>query len=617
MTRAALADALQAGLHSAPIEVADAALGAPAPQDGAPPVDDPLDMPVDTPRGRGGGNVSRGHRKLPDDFPVTPLGHAKGVFFYLDPAGQFRELASDKHTKLNLTALMGTRIDAAWAAYPIMKQNGDAWVLDKKNWDVPQLAQDLMKACAEIGVWNSADRIREPGGWCDAAGKLILHCGDVLYHTQGEPQPPGKYARHVYSAGEPMPRPAARLDDGAHGVAGRALLDELKKWNMVRGEIDPYLILGWVVSGIMGGALEWRSAIWVTGDKSTGKSTMQKLLSLILGDGLARTKETSAAGVWSHLGFKSLPVMVDELEAEADNRQADALIRLMRLATDGGEIWRGSANHTGKKFRANSSFMFSSINIPPLSPQDKSRLAIIDLLPLEKMAAIEFDVAYWADIGAQLRRTILDMWAAWPERFMRWRQIMVDNGHVARAADTFGTLLAAADLVLHKAAPDSDTLDEWRGRLRPENLAEIVEEEADWQLCLRHICGARAVDYFKNGTDMTVAEIIEETMVEDEANRKLRLLGLRGLKQGNDWTYLAVANSHHGCDGLFAGTKWVGGVWQQSLKRIPGAKAGNVMRIAGVSVRVVLIPVEHIVPGSPSPSTLTPKSIDKDEGGGA
>ncbi len=588
MTREALSEALREGLNSPPLEV----------EKDMPPVTAEAEMTPPIPSGNGGKGkgVKRAHRDLPDNFPVIPLGHAKGMFFYLDPAGQFRELSADKHTKLNLTALMGTRIDAAWAAYPIMKQDGEGWVLDKKNWDVSQLAQDLMKACAQIGVWNSADRIREPGGWCDTEGHLILHCGDMLYRSQGAAQAPGKYERHVYSAGEPLPPPAETLSGDGQGGAARALLDELKKWNMARPDIDPYLVLGWLVSGIMGGALEWRSAIWVTGDRSTGKSTMQKLLALVLGDGLAKTKETSAAGVWSTLGFKSLPVMVDELEADTDNKRADALIRLMRLATDGGEIWRGSANHQSKKFRANSSFMFSSINIPPLSPQDKSRLAIIDLHPLEKISAIDFDAKYWADIGAQLRRTILDMWPLWPERFMQWRQMMADNGHVARAADTFGTLLAAADLVLHPHAPDSDTLDMWRGWLKPENLAEIVEEEADWQLCLRHICGARALDLFKNGTDKTVAEIIESVKIVDDANDRLKLLGLRVLNEGIDYTYLAVANSHHGCDVLFAGTKWAGGVWQQSLKRIPGAKAGGTMRIAGVSVRTVLVPVDHIAP---------------------
>ena len=209
----------------------------------------------------------RADRHLSPEFPITALGHANGMYFYLDAEGQYRKLTAPEHVKLTLAGMLGRKINAAWDFYPkIQKMTEDGPEYSTKDWDVAQLAQDLMRACAAEGIWRELDRVRGPGGWRDGeTGALVLHAGDRLYTSDGEAAL-GKRGQHVYTAGEKQPAPGAAPEarDRLHAPAGE-LLTLLMGWNWARDDLDPYLALGWVLCGIMGGALDWRPAIWVTG----------------------------------------------------------------------------------------------------------------------------------------------------------------------------------------------------------------------------------------------------------------------------------------------------------------------------------------------------------------
>jgi ABC-type multidrug transport system fused ATPase/permease subunit len=56
------------------------------------------------------------------------------------------------------------------------------------------------------------------------------------------------------------------------------LLQALQSWNWDRGELDARLALGWLMTALVGGALEQRPVVYVVGTEGAGKSTLQKLL---------------------------------------------------------------------------------------------------------------------------------------------------------------------------------------------------------------------------------------------------------------------------------------------------------------------------------------------------
>ena len=211
-----------------------------------------------------------------------------------------------------------------------------------------------MTACANEGLWDPSSRCRGVGGWSTDAGGLIFHCGDTIFIQPPDQQvyltyQPGRIDEHVYPAGPKRPHPDIAAGDPSR--AGSETFEILRSWSWKRPGLDPVLLLGWIGAALLGGALRWRPMIWVTGDAETGKSTLHEFVFDLFGRGIIRASDATAASLWQKLGYSSIPVVVDELEAEADDRQAQKVIALARQAASGGVILRGGADHVGTEFQ--------------------------------------------------------------------------------------------------------------------------------------------------------------------------------------------------------------------------------------------------------------------------
>ncbi|PWR24971.1 hypothetical protein [Zavarzinia aquatilis] len=567
--------------------------------------------------------------------PVTPLGVLGDTAYYLDACGQLRDVKSSEHGRLKILSLFGVHTQFLYEAWPRKNKDGDI-----VGWRPELAAETLMPAAAARGVWDPLSCLRGRGAWLGPDGELLLHCGDAIL-VNGLWHRPSMIGPYVYSTAAPVPRPAEGVPppSGFDGPA-EAVMRALKTWEWKRPDVDPWLLLGWIGCGMIGGVLPWRPVAWITGDASTGKSTLQRLIAWLLGGsaGLVSVADASAAGIWQELGHATLPVAIDEIEAEADNRKVDAVVKLARLAASGGMILRGGAEHTSSKFIARSCFLFSSILLPPLLPQDRSRMAILELDPLTGSTPPPITERVMGEIGRGLRRRLVDQWPRFAQTLELFRQAMAANGHGGRGADVFGTLLAVADLLLHDDLPDSDYLAEWGYRLRTATLAERDGADRDHENCLGRITSYVA-DVYRVGIKQSVGTWIANAAWPSrlgkeaelmgsgkEAERVLAAYGLRiiaqeveqpegGRKQSQ--LYLAVANKGDTIDQIFAGTHWAArsgtqGVWVQALRRTPGAIVPEgPQRIGGVPVRVTLIPLTAIWPCGRPPDTEL-RSLDGD-----
>lgn len=536
-------------------------------------------------------------------LPIVPLGVHGDAFHYLDANRQLRTLTSRDHQRLGLLGLFGTQTSLLYRYFPRTDRKGET-----TGWRPEEVAELLMRECSARGIWNGAERERGPGAWTDREGGLVLHCGDAILYG-GQWQPPGAiYGRHVYPAAPSMPRPSEEIAATGAGGPAETLLDILRTWQWKRPSTDPEILLGWICAGMIGGALDWRPMCWITGGAGTGKTTLQKLLGLVFDGALVAVTDSSEAGIRQKLGKASLPVALDEQEAEEDNRKQLAVIKLARQAASGGVVLRGGASHQGAEFQARSCFLFSSILVPPLSPQDRSRMAILELEPLAGVNPPALEPARLAVIGAALRRRLIDQWPRMAGTVQAYRLALASQGHSSRGADQFGTILASLDLAIADAPPDSDTLDEWADRLRPSD-EEASEESTDQYACIYRLLTS-PVDVYRGGKKKTVGEWVgqavgkSENQDSAEAAEALAVLGLRMAREDGRW-WLAIANKHQGLEALFHGSKWAGtsgtmGVWVQSLRRLPEAKPVKA-RFAGLQLRATAVPLDYVMPDEPAP----------------
>lgn len=554
-----------------------------------------------------GGRTVEPATGLPEGFPVTPLGKLGDTYFYLDKDLQFMALRAKDHGRLAVLGLAGDRVNFFYAAFPRYDKEGNVAGVR------PELvAETLMAECSRRGLWNPIERRRGPGAWVGPEGELVLHCGSGVWlgpcagaGGDGKWCSPGEYGGFVYASEPSVPRPLAEPVPSGEDGPGATLLTILKCWNWRRGELDALLMLGWIGAAMIGGALHHRPALAVTGRSGSGKSTLiHAVLERLLDSGVISVSDATAAGLWQALEFASLPVILDEQEAEEDNRQNSRLAKLMRQAATGGVILRGGADHNSVRFTARSCFLFSMILIPPLQQQDLNRLSILELGPLAPgQEQPNLNDAALRTFGAALRRRLADGWAKLPRVLEVYRAALAAVGHTARGCDQLGTLLACADIILQDHEIDRDFAAALAEQLSPASVNDMGDAEiADETRCLDHLLTS-VVDVFRGGSRRTVGTLIETAADREniEAAADNNLLGTYGLKvlREPEGDCLAVANSHQGLAGLFDRTHWAGrsgasGVWVQSLRRLPGAQAGQ-RRFGGRKVRCTTIPLSTVL----------------------
>jgi hypothetical protein len=553
-----------------------------------------------------------GHRKgpppaprelpgLPADCPVLALGHANGTFFYLAPSGQVRGVADAKLNASGIRGLFENRIEWLHEWFPSYTREGE-----RAGWKAAEAQEWLIAQASDSGLFDPERDLRGEGVWrADDEVSLIMHCGDKLL-IDGRYVPPGRYGRYVYPTRRAQPRPS---DESLTWQEGQQLLELLGTWQWVRPDIDPKLMLGWIGCATLNAALQWRPHIWLGGDRATGKSALQDLLKALLGSALESYSNTSAAGIRAALQRASRPVALDEMEAKEANEKADDVVELARIAStrNGGKGVRSNPDGTARFFEIETVFMFSSILIPPLAPQDQQRITVLDLRPLNaspgQATSVRKRIADAAALGGKLRRRVLNGWARWSETLDLYQAALAKAGHPTRSTDQHGALLAMYDILTGDELPDADTIEETISHIDANALKERVDDMSDHERCLVHLLSAD-MDVWRSGEKRVVGDEIQNALNDTdighaEAERRLRLIGL-----GTMWLegkrYLAVSNVHQGVGKLFAGTHWSAkanrtGAWRQALMRIEGTRpAPYSIRFAGLLSRATLIPTKAL-----------------------
>ena len=565
---------------------------------------------------------------LPPDCPVVPLGVDGAANWFLDPIGQLYCYSKPYGQADTLELFRGRHLYLYWA-WPKWKGKGENSV-DVDGWKNEKARECLIAAATAKGPWSAIEKVRGRGCWADGHGGLVVHLGSRMIavsvaagaDASGHPkrqhrdQPPGEMNGHVYPTRPRVPGPwgwpRPLSDDGNPASMLKMLFGT---WSWARPEIDPHLLLGWIGVAFLGAALPWRSAVYMTGDKGSGKSTLQEVLKHLFGDWLIQTTNTTAAGIYQRVGQDCLPVSVDEFESKADNTKAKALLELARQASSGGLMLRGGDRHQGVEFQARSAFIFSSINAPPMEPQDLSRFALLRLHRLREGAKPPpIDATALGELGRIVLRRLIEQFHRFEETWGAFRGELAAGGMDGRGQDTFGTLLACADMIAHDgwdperlSQPHEGDMKPWREILAPAGMAEFDDATENWRLCLEHLLSV-PVEAWRNGTRSTVGQAIEAWFKGDDFDKHdimqiKRLLGSAGLtleRKVGGHDYLAVPNQNPLTRRLFEGTKWGGeagaGVWSGALRQGPRGMLWEVgqPRVNGVKSKCTLISLDAL-----------------------
>lgn len=565
---------------------------------------------------------------MPPECPVRVLGMKNGVVYIVSATGVLHAVERWDHpTMMMLFAPCPNYPLWAWPAFGKAEgsdEHGEPIPPKVKRLERDKCVAALISEAGRRGIFDPSEQQRGRGGWKTPDGQFIWHSGDRLWAMPpavngkvGEIQSakPAEYMGYFYAKDSailsPWQSPVDWRDSPAH-----QLLADLKTWNWERPYLDPILYLGWLATGLMGGALEVRPIVFTTGGAGVGKSTLHGITRALFGSALYSTANTTAAGIYQNIKHDSRPVAVDEFEAKARGDKEQTIIELARQAYSGAKLYRGGQNHDGVEFELRSSFLFSAIMHPPLGVQDKSRMAILNLKKLDKGHG-RYPVIS-DEAGRMVLRQIMDGWSHFQDVLLpRWKVILNKVGFDARAIDTYGTLLAAAELLVSVAglvdagmpsmagtSGESLSIDEEAviDIIRHATSAELAEQLEKWQDVIEKLLSA-TIDSYKSGTRKTVGKVLEQFETRqlqlDEAREELAHAGL-GLRPSGDPSpgyVLAVPPSHPALDKIFGDGPYREGGWIVALKQAPEAVVprklsnGYVNRISKVAHRCLLVDI--------------------------
>lgn len=508
----------------------------------------------------------------PEKFYVKALGFNEGTYFYTSSSNpQISRIYS--HDSTDLLKLMPREY---WQALHPTKTGVD--------WETAR--SDLMERSRRKGFFLERN-VRGLGIWEDR-GKLVINLGDKIFYDGIEHHPHDIDSENFYTIGQRMAflsEESMKLDECAH------IVDFLKSIS-VRTDQQRIFLGGWVVISVLSGVLSWRPHLWITGEYSSGKSTVIRDFISRLQCGLVRrvAKNSTEAGIRQLVKNDAVPVLYDEFETKNKETRSriEACMELICQAStdDSGQVIKGGADGQSQVYTPRFCAIVSSIRPPKRTNEEESRFTFIEMDKAQnsdaqwetvKKLLIKFDDDYCQRFVARTVR----LYPVLKSNMATFRKV-ISKRYPHRIAQQYAPILGGYGLLLK----DSPITEEEAGHLVDNATfdAPLAESDADYDDCLEHLLRKRVKCGEGEGA---VIELINDFYIEPVAKDTLAMYGM-SIVNGKR---LFISKKNPELHRLFADSVWLGG-WFESLSRMPGVERNSVQKIAGRTTRGIVIPIE-------------------------
>ena len=422
-----------------------------------------------------------------------------------------------------------------------------------------KLGDSLLRAADRLGQYDMSQiygrgAVRLPGG------QIVYHLGDRLL-VEGEERPlDDDVIAWLSESSIPLAPSATDMECKMIALSVMAY-----RW---RTPMDGKRLLGWMISAIVGGALEWRPHIQITAPSGQGKSwLLREVVAALMGPLLQRIADATPAALALSTGNASLPFSFDEAEPSA--QWVLELLSLMRISSGGeGKRIRVDMQTGGIKeqtFRF--SALLSNVSAPLMSRADASRVVTINLGDeVEDWPAVEEAITGAMAMAAGVRSRIIRDAAIIAAQVKATAKEMQGLGMDSREALASAALTAGwhwwgiDKTDVHSTDDHNRDMDD-----ATECLASIME------ITVRNPGGM--------GKSLAKSLTFEAEAVEDLFG--VRYDGLEGL---------VVAYGNRGLKDGLRGTRWEKADLRPTLMQLEGATLTNPLRLGRGRPRCVKIP---------------------------
>ena len=514
---------------------------------------------------------------------VRPLGRSgKTFYFFPRSCGQIMDFTGPALANMQNLVTMAPR--ALW------ETNFDMKASEKKM--AAEASMLLIEACNMLGIYDPETE-RGVGVWMDD-GRQVFNAGDKLYTTDSVCAPPDFKSKNVYVMG---PR-VGRITDDQLGNAEAAEILKICLALSWKGKTTGYMLAGWIVTALIGGALRWRSHVVMTGEKGAGKTwAIENIIKPLMGKiVMERDGGTTEAKLRIDIGSTAHPVIMDEGESETtkDRLNMENIFTLARKCSDGKTI----ANFNGV-YPVRSSFCFAAINPRIVQGADLDRNTILHLATnrtdsaRDDFRALQKRVkdAFTSDTAERLLSRCFHNLPVILKNIETFSDVLADQEGSKRFGDQHGTLIAGAFSLTSTKEISREDAAEWCQR-HDWRWAQMDNDQTDGDRLLSFILSAR-VRHDDRGMarEASVGRLIDRALNGSGMDQDVAVaaLGDYGIRADRDW--LCIASPCKPIVDILRDTAW-GGSYRRALGELPGAESRDKMRFSpALRVRCVAIPM--------------------------
>ena len=496
-----------------------------------------------------------------ETYPFLFLGHdekTKEFFFFHKESKSVYALDGENITQGKLIYLCDLSF---WEQYKT--KNGSIDMKETSNF----LARESFKTGKYI-----KNIIRGTGVWLEN-NSLVVNGFDGIWKDQKQTEY-GKIGKHIYISEN---NPFLSLTNPCSEEKAVKLFQLIQKLSW-KNKTSADFLYSWIAQAPLAGASAWRSHIWVSGGRGSGKSEVKReiimpMLNIEMADNLGSTE----AGIRQGRQMSATPLVYDEAEVtDQKTRQIiSSVVKTICLASDSdSKVSKGSSGHKEYTFNINFCACLFSIGVSLEEPQYRSRFSILELEEdknngysekggtrdqLRELISGDFRNEFFSLTISQYPNLVRNY-----ETFYNY----LKDKYSSRFAQQVGTLLSGSFTMQYfKVGSEKEVKDFIESKdLTEESIDNSSKNEVD---CLGYLFSKKVQDHVDSFTIGYLIEKVQDESVDISTRERYeKVLQNYGIKYLKKEDVIAISNTSSELKAIFRGTPWESG-WGRSIARLP------------------------------------------------
>lgn len=474
------------------------------------------------------------------------------------------------------------------------------------NYD--EITMDIEHNCSSMDLEFSSSIVRGLGVHRTKEGEFIINLGRRgVFNMAGQPIP-RFYKGNIYVAKGVTDLDTANMAD----ANDFAMLKEIFSSFNFQSQMHAEVLIGSLISGIVGSAMKNRPIISLEAEAGSGKTTLMRCIRTVLGQKTTKHFETmqNTAQVLACVKDGTKAMLFDEFEAkDYSKEELKSLLSLMRAsfsANEDSEIVRATGSKKSS-IQINCPIYLAAITPPKFEASVTSRMITLKLAKFFKKGTSLFDTdaavnAACEQASPAIRAFVVQNLVILEKFAVTAHKALTGEGYDSRTADKWSPVIAGAMLVEYGITASEAAAAEKLVFLLPVVAASENAKRQDEVFALVSLQSALLNAEFKVGATRHRLEDLIGGVIAGDANStmaasRLEAQGIRILDKGDSTFKLAISTAE-----CFTAVKAVlvkAGVpamdWKNAIRKMTGVSSDVVVKFSGKAHRAFVLSVESLL----------------------